>query len=54
MGRGPTPAINQVLDKSGLSLDDIGLVDVGELSVFVVSLSNFESAYFHESWFYMF
>ncbi|KAL5267557.1 hypothetical protein ACHWQZ_G004556 [Mnemiopsis leidyi] len=30
MGRGPTPAINQVLEKSGLSLSDIGLVDVNE------------------------
>lgn len=30
MGRGPTPAIHQLLEKSGLTLDQIGLVDINE------------------------
>lgn len=30
MGRGPTPAIQQLLAKAGLTLDDIDLVDVNE------------------------
>ena len=30
MGIGPVPAIRQVLDKTGLSLDDIDLVEVNE------------------------
>lgn len=33
MGIGPAPAIRGVLEKAGLSLDDISLVDVKTLSI---------------------
>ena len=33
MGRGPVPAIHQILDKSGLRLDDVGLVDVSNIFI---------------------
>ena len=34
MGRGPTPAIQQLLAKTGLTLDDIDLVDVSFYKMF--------------------